>query len=253
MDNKVFICFAAEDRYRIAESIVYHLKNYGIDLWYDRYSLIMGDNRIEKNLIDGASKCKYAVTIISEFTAISPCAMEELSIIKQRHEKGDIFIFPILYEISPESLSTNLLWIKELIFKETNRSSGTYEICNHISCKITNDILQKYKVQNIQYIVEKMPDTIPLATYLILKSYQEIDARNLNSKVALLYSAYITIKAVIKHSSNQMIGMISRIFERLFSETKLNLEIDYREIWLLENTICILVNQYIELYPELEQ
>lgn len=253
MDNKVFICFAAEDRYRIAEPIVYHLKNYGVNIWYDRYSLIMGDNRIEKNLIDGASKCKYAITIISEFTATSPCTMEELSIIKKRHEMGEVSIFPVLYEISPDNLSTNLLWIKELIFKEANRRSGTYEICNHISCKITDDILQEYKMNSIQNIVEYLSDTIPLSTHTILKSYQETDAKNLNSKVALLYSAYITIKVLIKSSNNNLTNMISCIFERLFSETKLNLEIDYREIWLLENAICILINQYIVLCQESEQ
>lgn len=253
MNNKVFICFAAEDRYRIAEPIVYHLKNYGVDIWYDRYSLIMGDNRVAKNLIDGASKCQYAVTIISEFTMASPCTMEELSIIKKRHEIGDVSIFPVLYEISPDNLSTNLLWIKDLIFKETNRSSGTYEICNHISCKITDDILQEHKFKNIQNIVEHLPDKIPLSTHTILKCYQETDAKNLNSKVTLLYSSYITIKVLIKASNNKLINMISCIFERLFSETKLNLEIDYREIWLLENAICILINQYIVLYQESEQ
>ena len=46
----VFICFSAKDRYTIAEPIVHHLKNYGIDIWYDRYAMVLGDNRIEKNL-----------------------------------------------------------------------------------------------------------------------------------------------------------------------------------------------------------
>ena len=54
----VFICFAAEDRYIIAEPIVHHLKNYGIDIWYDRYTMVLGDNRVEKNLKEGAENCK---------------------------------------------------------------------------------------------------------------------------------------------------------------------------------------------------
>ena len=54
-DNQVFICFAAEDRHTIVEPIVHHLKNYGINVWYDRYKLLMGDNRIEKNLKEGAT------------------------------------------------------------------------------------------------------------------------------------------------------------------------------------------------------
>ena len=55
----VFICFSAKDRYTIAEPIVHHLKNYGIDIWYDRYAMVLGDNRIEKNLKEGAENCNY--------------------------------------------------------------------------------------------------------------------------------------------------------------------------------------------------
>lgn len=255
MKNKVFICFAAKDRYRIAEPIVYHLKNYGVNIWYDRYTLLMGDNRIEKNLNEGASKCNYAVVVISEFTASSPCAMEEISIIKKRYELNDISIFPVLYEISPDKLPPELLWIKELIFKEADKRSGTYEICNHITCKITDDILQKYDFKKIHDVVDCLSENLPEATYTILKSYQETDAQNLNGKVALLYSAYITIKALMKSSDDHVISMVSSIFERLFSETKLNIKIDYRELWLLENSICILVNHYISivLNPKSEQ
>jgi len=244
MDNKIFICFAAEDRYRIVEPIVYHLKNYGINLWYDRYSLLLGDNRIKKNLIEGASKCNYVVVVVSEFTSESPCAMEELQIIKKRYYNNEVVIFPILYEISPEALHYDLLWIKEIIFKEVNCKSGTYEICNHIACKLTDDFLQECKYKNIQSITS-LTDTLPSATYMMLEKYREIDSSNLNSKVSILYATYITLKVLIEPATNSSTIMLFTIFERLFSETKLNLNIDYRELWLLENSICILVNMYL--------
>lgn len=41
----------------------------------------MGDNRIEKNLNEGAAKCKYAIIILSKDTEQSVCAMEEISIL----------------------------------------------------------------------------------------------------------------------------------------------------------------------------
>lgn len=250
MGKNVFICFAAEDRYRIVEPIVFHLKNYGINMWYDRYSLIMGDDRIEKNLIEGASLCKYAVIIISEFTFQSHCAMEELSIIEERHYKGDVTIFPVIYELSLSKIPVTLMWIKDLIFKEADRHTGTYEICNHIACKITSDVLQKYEYQNIHSITTNLSSKLPIATYRILMDYQGIDAANLNSKVSMLYAAHITIKVLITSSEEPLNTMIFSIFERLFCETKLNLSIDYREIWLLENSICILANQYINYCTE---
>lgn len=253
MKNKLFICFAAEDRYRIVEPILYHIKNYGLDIWYDRYSLVLGDNRVEKNLIEGAMGCKYAIVIISEYTSKSRCAMEELAIIKARYQKKSITIFPVLYEIAPDTLPPELLWVKELIFKETTRQSGTYEICNHIACRITGDILTDFEYQDIQNIIDNLGNKIPIATYEIIKKYKEIDAANLNSRIALLYAAYLTIKVNLAEPVQPIYQMLFCIFERLFNETKLNLAIDYRELWLLENTVCILANLVIEPNLKFEQ
>lgn len=47
--------FAAADRKRVVDPLVYHLYNPGIPIWYDRYELLIGDNLCEKNLLEGAS------------------------------------------------------------------------------------------------------------------------------------------------------------------------------------------------------
>lgn len=92
----VFVGFAAEDRYTIAEPIVYHLKNYGIPVWYDRHKLLLGDNRKDKNLIEGVGKPQYACIIISENTKSSICAMEEFAIIKERFLRNEMIVCCIL-------------------------------------------------------------------------------------------------------------------------------------------------------------
>ena len=129
----VFVGFSAEDRYTIAEPIVYHLKNYGISTWYDRQKLLLGDNRTEKNLIDGAGRSTYACIIICENTKDSICAMEEFAFIGERFFRKEITVFPILYELSPSKIPKDLYWVKDIIFKEADRSSGTRDICNHIA------------------------------------------------------------------------------------------------------------------------
>lgn len=245
ISRKLFVCFAAENRYNIVEPAVYHLKNYGIETWYDRYSLIMGDNRIIKNLNEGARDCKYAIVILSQYTSNSSCAMEELSILKARHDQGEVTIFPILYELSPRNIPYELSWIKELIFKEVDRHSGTREICNHIACKITGDIVNECTYHTIQDIIYNSQLLLPTPAYEILRSYQEVDNANLNSRIALLYAVYLTIVHSSEIKPSSLTTLVVKIFERLFSETKLNLSVDYRELWLLENAICILVNCYL--------
>ena len=243
-NKKVFIAFASEDRYDIVEPIVYHLKNYGIELWYDRHMLVMGDNRVEKNLIEGAAGCDYAIIILSKHTSKSSCALEEISIVETRFNQGNVTVFPVLYELSPNALPEKLCWIKALIFKEINRHSGTREICNHIACKITDDLLSNCNYLHIQDIMHNPPKELPLDCKAILRSYLEVDHANLNSRVALLYAAYLT--ATHTQSNTGWISpMVIRIFERLFSENRLSLTIDYREIWLLENAVCLLINDYV--------
>lgn len=244
---KIFICFAAEDRYSIAEPIVYHLKNYGIDIWYDRYKLLMGDNRIEKNLVEGAGQCNYAIAIISKNTINSPCTLEELSIIKERYYNKEVTVFPILYEISPDEISIELEWIKEIIFKEINRSSGTRDICNHIVCNLSEDLLTEYELNSIPLI--SLSKLIPNEIKEILICYQSMDSYNLNSRISLLYAAHIVFKDKLRNT-DLFPRFYFKSFERLFTETKLNITIDYRELWLLENIICLLANCYIEYSTE---
>lgn len=205
----------------------------------------MGDNRIEKNLNEGASICKYGLIILSKDTEQSVCAMEEISILKERYYTNEATLFPILYELSPNDIPYKLQWIKKLIYKEVDRHTGTLEICNHIACKITNDILINFRYKNISDFLNQRIFFEYHIVYALLNSYQAIDYENLNSRIALLYATYLNIIYSKNIHINSSLAIASKTFERLFSETRLNLVIDYRELWLLENCICILINYYI--------
>lgn len=207
--------------------------------------MVLGDNRQEKNLKEGAAGCKYAITVLSRNTSCSECAMEELSIIKSRYYKGEVTVFPVLFEISPSEIPVALGWIKEMIFKETNRRSGTREICNHIACKITGDIVINCVHQNIKDIISSDCLLVSSTIKLLLRSYTGVDNANLNSRIALLYATYLIIITSNTIQSDVATNMASMVFERLFSETRLNLSVDYRELWLLENCICILADSYL--------
>ncbi len=206
----------------------------------------MGDNRIEKNLNEGVAKCQYAIIILSKDTMQSVCAMEEISMLEEKYYKNNVTLFPVLYELSPQNIPGTIHWIKNLIYKEVSYSSGTLEICNHVACKITSDILEKYHYKTISEFLYSNSMLLPIIIEKLLKSYQAIDCENLNSRVTLLYAAYLNIICSKTIRSDSTIRMISKTFQRLFSETRLNLVIDYRELWLLENCICILLNYYTE-------
>lgn len=246
--DKLFISFSAKDRYDIVQPLVYHLKNYGINVWYDRYEMVMGDNRFNKNIVQGAGTCGYAVIILSHNTINSLCATEEIKILESRYYKNDIVIFPVLYEIKPCDIPPQFAWVKEMIFKESNRTSGTLEICNHIACKITHDMLCDCKYKTIEEVINGGAQ-LPKSAKKLLHKYTKTDNANLNSKVSLLYAIYV-ILTESNYNINKLNEVPTRVFERLFDETLLNLSIDYREIWLLENSLCLLVEYYFRFCTE---
>lgn len=242
-EKKLFICFSSKDRYDIVQPVVYHLKNYGINIWYDRYELLMSDDRYKKNIKEGAGKCKYALIILSSNTINSKCATEEIKVLETRYNSNEVIVFPVLYELKPGNVPSEFAWIKNLIFKEANRTTGTFEICNHIACKITNDILSCYNYKTVSDIVNAYL-SIPQSVCWLLNKYIKIDNENINSKVTMLYAMY----TILKYENipiNQLCEIPTLAFERIFSETLLNLAIDYRDIWLLENCLCILINYYV--------
>ncbi len=245
LSKKLFICFSAKDRYDIVQPVVYHLKNYGVDIWYDRYDMVMGDDRVKKNLEEGAGRCGYALIILSNNTVDSSCATEEIKILELRYKKRKVIIFPLLYELKPCDIPPEFAWISNLIFKETNRSAGTLEICNHIACKITHDILDNCRYRTISEIVNDRLQVLPSPVNSLLDRYTKVDHANLNSRISLLYAAYLTIIESKKIVFDPLCEVPGKAFERLFSETLLNLTIDYRELWLLENSLCVLINDYI--------
>lgn len=86
---------------------------------------------------------------------------------------------------------------------------------------------------------------ITTITRTLLETYSDIDTENLNSRVSILYAAYISLVAGNKIQPSPITKMAEKIFNRVFSEARLNLIIDYRDLWLLENAICMLVNSYL--------
>lgn len=231
----IFLCFSSKDRYTIAESILYHLKNYGLDTWYDYHTLILGDNKFDENLKNGVQKCKYVILIISPNFYDCECGNMELEVIKILHEYKQIHIFPVLYNVTAKDLPEEYTWIKDIIYNELMANTPSLPTCNHIVCKIL-----KEEINNHNYIeLKKLKHTDKFIDKL-LDTYYNIDEQNLNSKITLLYCLYIYIK---NGNLNSLESSCSKILEQLFKHTKLNLEISFKEMIIAEYALTILINE----------
>ena len=231
----IFLCFSSNDRYTIVESVLYHLKNYGLNTWYDYHRLILGDDKFRENLDNGVKKCKYAIWILSRSFYTCECGQMELKLIKQMYEHGQIHIFPILYNLKASELPCEYVWVRNLIYNELTDSSGSLPTCNQIVSKILKD-----EIDNNSYIALSRSNGFDEYSNLLISTYYDLDERNLNSKITTLYCLYKYMTINVEREEN--ILTYSRIMDYLFKITKLNLSISFKELIIAEQVVTIMIN-----------
>ena len=57
----IFLCFAVKDRLPLINDFYHYLSNFGLDVWYDRSNIYLGDHRWDTNIKNGVEnkKVKY--------------------------------------------------------------------------------------------------------------------------------------------------------------------------------------------------
>lgn len=238
---KLFFCFSSKDRHSVVESILYHLDNYCIPVWYDRREMLMGDQRNHKNFVEGVGNCNYAIIVLSPNSIISKCANEEIDLIKEKYEKCQMVVFPIFYNINIEPLQEKYLWMTKLVYKELADGIDTISICNHIVCKILLDELSKYPIRSLSDYTVKYKQ-VQMHSFLvsIIKSYLEIYVGNYNARLSMLFAAYIYL--TLHYETNGFPPYYYKGVQHLFNHTKLSLPTEKREMLIMERSILLMIN-----------
>ena len=230
----IFLCFSSKDRNTVVKSVRYHLKNYGLSIWYDYHKLFLGDNRNYHNFYEGILLNKYAIVIISENFFDCICANEELEIIKHQHEIGKMHIFPILYNITASELPDRYQWLRNLIYNEVTNKTGTLLTCNQIVCKFLSDknnslSLRQYQTFSIDGFVKEL-----------LSVYFDISEENINARILTLFTIYKYL--IYTNPTMDYPQYCVRAFNRIYSSTKLNLKNDWKELSILENSLLLMIS-----------
>lgn len=95
--SKLFLCHASED-WQAAESIAESLRRRGIPVWYDQWSLRVGDS-IADRIGKGIEHCRFMGVIFSKYSVDKPWCKRELNAALQKQLKDQgIIILPILID-----------------------------------------------------------------------------------------------------------------------------------------------------------
>lgn len=241
----IFFCFSSKDRHAVVEALLYHIMNYELPVWYDRQQMLLGDQRDYKNFTEGVDSASYFLIVLSPNSISSICANEEIELIRKKYIKNNnIVVFPLFYNINASDIPEKYSWMKKLVYKEIRKDEDVYSACNHIVCKVLSDELLKYRFPSLNHLYTACKN-VPLQSFVteMLNKYTAIDNSNYNSKITMLYSIYIFIKNTYTLSNipeYYYAGM-----DRLFDETRLNLELDLRETIIFERLILLLLNSVL--------
>lgn len=233
-----FLCFSGRDRLTAAQSILYHLQKYGLQVWYDNHEYLLGDKKTE-TFTQAIHESRYAIVILSPDFPNSPGAIEELEEIKRQYDSGLIYVFPVFYKLLANDIPPEYRWLNNLIYNEIDESTGSLLTCNQIVCKYFSDLLSESKFKTIQDILKSRVQ-LPTFCEKVANDYCDIVPANVNSRLTLLYSLFLFFEtncSLPKH--------LVKAAHYLFLTTKLDLAYNFKEIMLMEQVVCLSVDYYV--------
>ncbi len=100
----VFICHASEEKDDFVRPLAHRLKENQIEVWYDEFSLKVGDS-LRRSIDLGLSKCRYGIVVLSKSFFRKEWPQWELDglVSRQNNSKSNL-ILPIWYDITKKEI-----------------------------------------------------------------------------------------------------------------------------------------------------
>ena len=100
----VFICHASEDKDDFVRPLAEALKNSHLEVWYDEFSLVIGDS-LRESIDKGLSKSRYGIVVLSPAFFQKKWPIRELNglVAREMSEENSV-ILPIWHNISAKQI-----------------------------------------------------------------------------------------------------------------------------------------------------
>lgn len=230
----IFLCFAVKDRVPLINDFYHFLSNFGMEIWYDRRNIYLGDNRNSANITNGAENpsVNYAVIFYSDNFKNGNICLEEYEILVNRYKKNEVFLFPVFISDIPDKIDNRFEICKMLVYKQIKDQGDFSALCLHIIAKITSDEIESLKYQTIKDIELYHKDKECLLYRLIIE-YQNIKKTNYNMRIAFLFSLYM-----ISSYHNTVNYFHYKTMNFIYHQNCMDILIDEkRELQIMENII----------------
>ena len=99
----VFICHASEDKDAVARPLAEALREAGIQVWYDAFTLKLGDS-LRRSIDRGIAESRFGVVILRPSFFQKEWPQHELDGLVSREIDGEKVILPVWHEISRKEI-----------------------------------------------------------------------------------------------------------------------------------------------------
>jgi hypothetical protein len=95
----VFVCHASEDKEDFVDPLAHGLRDSGLSVWYDVFSLKVG-NSLRRKIDEGLLNSRYGVVVLSKYFFSKEWPQSELDGLMSREIAGTKVILPVWYKIT---------------------------------------------------------------------------------------------------------------------------------------------------------
>src|SRR5262245_59511307 len=93
-----FLSYASEDRDSVATPLANHLIKQGLNVWFDRFELKVGDS-LRERIDHGLSQSRFALVVLSRAFFRKQWTVRELNGLVQREVDGQKMILPVWHGV----------------------------------------------------------------------------------------------------------------------------------------------------------
>ncbi|MCB2196994.1 MAG: toll/interleukin-1 receptor domain-containing protein [Bacteroidetes bacterium] len=141
-DWKAFISHASEDKEQFVRKLYHYLTKLGLKIWYDEFTLKVGDS-LSKSIDIGLKDSEYGIVIISKAFLEKNWTDYEYRSLLTREINGEKVILPIWYNITKEEISKYSLYLVDkfaIIATENNINQVALKLLEVIEPNIYKNI-----------------------------------------------------------------------------------------------------------------
>lgn len=144
MKYDAFICHASKDKDDFVHPLAEKLKARGLKVWYDEYSLKIGDS-LHQSIDKGLANSRYGIVILSPTFFKKDWPQKELDALYVKESNGIKVILPIWHEIDREEIIKHSLLLADRVAAKSKDGIN----------KVVEKILEVIKHQDDAKIIDR--------------------------------------------------------------------------------------------------